>query len=303
MITYIVGDLFRSPAQVLVNTVNTVGVMGKGIAKQFKDIYPEMFTQYQQFCKQGMFTTGQLWLYKTNNKWILNFPTKKHWRSKSQIEYIEVGLQKFVSTYDSKGIISISFPMLGCGNGELNWKTQVQPLMEKYLKPLPIEVYIHIFPKDKDFIPEHKEIQDMKNWIRKEPESLPFNEFWKDIIGILRQKQNFIIPTSNTAFSVHLDESNQNLILNAGAQDIIIEQSTLQDFWQLIRSSGFCIAKEFPVGLNEYSDYMLMILKEISYIQLISLSRSPNITSTDLGIQLIPDSEVFESPVLEAEPA
>lgn len=302
MITYIVGDLFRSPTQVLVNTVNTVGVMGKGIAKQFKDIYPEMFTQYQQFCKQEMFSTGQLWLYKTNNKWILNFPTKEHWRSKSKIEYIEVGLKKFVSTYDSKGIVSISFPMLGCGNGELNWETQVQPLMEKYLKPLPIEVYIHIFPKDKNFIPEHKEIKDMKNWIRKEPRSLPFNEFWEDVIGILRRKQDFT-SISNTIFSIHLDEDSQNLIINADNRDIIIKQSTLQDFWQLIRSSGFCIAKEFPAGLNQYSDFVLMLLKEISYIQLISLSRKPKITETDLGIQLIPDSEVFESPVFEAEPA
>ena len=153
MITYVVGDLFTSPAKVLVNTVNTVGVMGKGIAYDFKRIYPEMFKEYQYFCEQGMFNTGQLWLYKTPHKWILNFPTKKHWRNKSEIEYLEKGLRKFADTYDKKGIESISFPMLGCGYGGLDWEREVQPLMEEYLQPLPINVYIHVFPKGSNFAP------------------------------------------------------------------------------------------------------------------------------------------------------
>ena len=144
MITYVVGDLFTSPAKVLVNTVNTVGVMGKGIAKDFKRIYPEMFEQYQYFCEQGLFNVGQLWLYKTPHKWILNFPTKKHWRGKSKIDYIEDGLRKFVDTYDEKGIESISFPMLGCGHGGLVWEKEVQPLMENYLADLPINIFIHL---------------------------------------------------------------------------------------------------------------------------------------------------------------
>lgn len=144
MITYMVGDLFTSPAKVLVNPVNTVGVMGKGIAKDFKRIYPEMFEKYQYFCEQGMFNVGQLWLYKAPHKWILNFPTKKHWRDKSKIEYLEAGLQKFADTYDSKGMLEVSFPMLGCGHGGLDWEKEVQPLMEKYLQPLPINVYIHV---------------------------------------------------------------------------------------------------------------------------------------------------------------
>lgn len=147
MITYVVGDLFTSPAKVLVNTVNTVGVMGKGIAYDFKQFYPEMFERYRYFCEQGMLNVGQLWLYKTPRKWILNFPTKKHWHGESKIEYIEAGLQKFASTYDSKGMLSVSFPMLGCGNGELDWEKEVQPLMEEYLQPLPINVYIHVMSR------------------------------------------------------------------------------------------------------------------------------------------------------------
>ncbi len=145
MIMYVESNLFDSPAQVLVNPVNTVGVMGKGLALQFKQQYPEMFTNYQRFCESGALTVGKLYLYKTPGKWVLNFPTKKNWRNKSQLAYIEVGLQKFVATYQEKGIESISFPQLGAGNGGLDWEREVKPLMEKYLGELPITVYIHCY--------------------------------------------------------------------------------------------------------------------------------------------------------------
>src|SRR5688572_26562315 len=99
MLTFVRGNLFESPAKVLVNTVNTVGVMGKGIALSFKQIYPEMFQRYVQLCESGQLDIGKLWLYKTPHKWILNFPTKKNWRAPSRLEYLEAGLRKFVATY------------------------------------------------------------------------------------------------------------------------------------------------------------------------------------------------------------
>ena len=144
-ITYVDCSLFDSDAQVLVNTVNTVGVMGKGIAKEFKKLYPEMFEKYKKMCKAGKFNTGDLLPYNIpdSDRRVLNFPTKRHWRSRSKIEYIESGLKKFVQIYDQKGITSISFPMLGSSNGGLDWETEVKPLMEEYLKDLPIEVRIH----------------------------------------------------------------------------------------------------------------------------------------------------------------
>lgn len=145
MLIYLKTSLFDSSAQVLVNTVNTVGVMGKGIALQFKRLYPEMFKEYQRFCENGSLEIGKLWIYKSANKWILNFPTKTTWRSKSKLEYIEAGLKKFVATYQERGIESIAFPQLGTGNGGLDWEKEVKPLMEKYLRHLPIQVYIHLY--------------------------------------------------------------------------------------------------------------------------------------------------------------
>ncbi len=133
MLIYVDGDLFLSPAHVLVNTVNTVGVMGKGIAKDFKFFFPEMFREYQSRCENNSIDIGKLFLFRTATKWILNFPTKKHWRNPSKTEYIEAGLKAFVAGYARTGITSIAFPRLGCGNGELDWEKQVRPLMEKHL--------------------------------------------------------------------------------------------------------------------------------------------------------------------------
>ena len=143
MIQYIEGDIFDSPAQVIVNTVNTVGVMGKGLALSFKQRYPNMFEKYKKVCENKLLTIGKLMMCYEADHWILLFPTKEHWRNPSKMEYIEEGLKKFVQTYAEKNITSIAFPRLGCGNGELDWN-KVKPLMEHYLKDLPIDVYIYL---------------------------------------------------------------------------------------------------------------------------------------------------------------
>ena len=148
---------YLSPAQALVNTVNVVGVMGKGIAKEFKHYYPQMFERYRRICQAKQLDVGKLTLNKEEpvlyrkkptgqyrQRWVLNFPTKRHWRSKSKLEYVEAGLTKFVAEYAHRGIESVAFPQLGVGNGGLKWPV-VQEMMEQYLGPLPIPVYIHIY--------------------------------------------------------------------------------------------------------------------------------------------------------------
>ena len=143
-ITFHKGNIFNSQTQTIVNTVNCVGVMGKGIALVFKLRYPEMFDKYKVFCQSKMIGIGKLWLYKSeeSTQWVLNFPTKFHWKYPSKIEYLEAGLQKFVDTYKVKGITSIAFPLLGTHNGGLD-KIEVLDLMHKYLEQcdIPIEIY------------------------------------------------------------------------------------------------------------------------------------------------------------------
>lgn len=130
MIEYIEGNIFDSPAQVIVNTVNTVGVMGKGIALEFKNRYPQMFEKYKIACEKKMLTIGKLMLVSAPDHMLLLFPTKENWRYPSKLSYIEQGLKRFCDYYAQRGITSVAFPKLGCGNGELNWD-EVRPLMEQ----------------------------------------------------------------------------------------------------------------------------------------------------------------------------
>lgn len=134
------GNLFHAQTQVIVNAVNCVGVMGKGIAWAFKLRYPMMFELYKQHCQDKQMSIGKLWLYKGNESghWVLNFPTKVHWKDTSKVDYIEKGLQKFLDTYKNKGIRSIAFPILGTDNGGLDKQT-VLDLMQKYLSQCDIE--------------------------------------------------------------------------------------------------------------------------------------------------------------------
>jgi O-acetyl-ADP-ribose deacetylase (regulator of RNase III) len=118
--------------------------MGKGLALEMKNRYPDMFEKYKDFCEKGLIDIGKLWVYKhSDDKWVLNFPTKKDWRNKSEYEYIDKGMKKFVETYKEKGIKTIAFPMLGCSNGGLDKDIVIQ-IMTKYLikcTDLIVEIY------------------------------------------------------------------------------------------------------------------------------------------------------------------
>ena len=151
MINYVKGDLLSTNTEALVNTVNTVGVMGKGIALQFKEKYPNNFNQYFIACKKGEMKPGKLLVVRENtleeNKIIINFPTKVEWFKKSQYSYIEDGLKALINTINDYNIKDIAIPPLGCGNGGLKWD-KVRDLIEKYLGSLP-NTTIYVFePND-----------------------------------------------------------------------------------------------------------------------------------------------------------
>lgn len=138
MIEYKTGDILSEEAEALVNTVNCVGVMGRGIALQFKRAFPENFKAYEARCKRNEMQPGCVFVFETDElfspRYIINFPTKRHWRGKSRIEDIESGLVSLVEEIQSRGIRSIAIPPLGSGLGGLDWtevRTRMQGAMEE----------------------------------------------------------------------------------------------------------------------------------------------------------------------------
>jgi O-acetyl-ADP-ribose deacetylase (regulator of RNase III) len=143
MITYKTGNIFNSSAQVITNTVNCVGVMGKGLALAYKNKFPEMYNDYKQKCSEGQVKAGYPYLWENDQAQILNFPTKRHWKQASLLEDVEEGLKYLASNYSDMGISSIALPPLGCGLGGLNW-ADVKNLINKYLGAIEdLDVYVY----------------------------------------------------------------------------------------------------------------------------------------------------------------
>ena len=136
MVRFEEGNLLDADVEALVNTVNTVGVMGKGIALMFKEQFPDNFREYAAACKTGEVRLGEMFVTENSDflgpKWIVNFPTKDHWRSRTRLEWIAQGMKALVRVIEERQIRSIAVPPLGCGNGGLNWRN-VKPVIESAL--------------------------------------------------------------------------------------------------------------------------------------------------------------------------
>ena len=142
MIRLCVGDLFASEMQTIVNAVNCVGVMGKGLALEFKKRFPDMYQDYVARCHAKQVRLGEPYLYRQSSPWLLNFPTKDHWRSVSHLSDIVAGLEYLERHYHEWEITSLAVPALGCGYGQLEWRV-VGPILYRYLSrfDIPVELY------------------------------------------------------------------------------------------------------------------------------------------------------------------
>src|SRR5258706_11142211 len=140
MVEVLIGDLFESQAQTLVNTVNCVGVMGKGVALEFKKRFPANFEDYARRSERKQVRLGEPYLFQDpSGRLIVNFPTKDHWRSPARVRDIERGLDYFARHFAQWGVKSVAMPPLGCGNGGLEW-SEVGPLIYQKLHHLPIDI-------------------------------------------------------------------------------------------------------------------------------------------------------------------
>ena len=266
MIHYIKGNLFTSNAKVIVNTVNTVGVMGKGIAADFKKIYPDMFNEYKLQCEDGTIDIGKLSLYKTPNKWILNFPTKKHWRSPSTVEYIEKGLKQLVRDAIKLQITDIAMPKLGCGNGGLDWEIQVKPIIEKYLKKAPINVSIYDF--DKNIIPEHLKQKDIEQWLQSDPDTLTFSLFFEDLKE--EYKVNTLFPTkkllNSNEFEINYNSEEKYFLLQSKNSSFILSKDDIKTMFYMLKTIGKLCENDIYSELQVYRREIFDFLSVLPYI-------------------------------------
>lgn len=202
MITVRTGDIFKSKAQTLTNTVNCVGIMGKGIALEFKNKYPDMFREYEKLCKAGEVKLGKPYIYKTLvEPMILNFPTKDHWRSTANLNSIIQGLEYLKMHYKEWGIKSLAMPPLGCGNGQLEWRV-VGPTIYRHVKDMDIDIEL--------FAPYNTPHQELQvNFLDASGggmENMPEPEFLKPglvaLVEILEriEKQRFHCTVGRTIF-------------------------------------------------------------------------------------------------------
>ena len=138
------GNIFNSSCEFLVNPVNCVGVMGKGLALEFKNKYPLNFEIYKKACDNASFNIGNLLIVPVDNKFIVNFPTKKHWRNKSDLEFIKIGLEELKIAIKDFNIKSIALPKLGCGLGGLDWN-EVFDLIKDFHNSIVDNVLVQVF--------------------------------------------------------------------------------------------------------------------------------------------------------------
>jgi len=203
----LVGDILKSNAQTIVNTVNCVGIMGKGIALEFKNRFPDMFKDYVKRCERNEVRLGEPYLYKTLfGPQIVNFPTKEHWKSISKISEVQKGLDYLVKHYKQWGIISIAIPPLGCGNGQLEWSV-VGPLIYKLVKQMdiPVEIYAPYRTNPAELTVAFLEGAGSKIAVGvqvSQNSRMAFNPIWLGLVEIVRriQQQPYHWPVGRVIF-------------------------------------------------------------------------------------------------------
>jgi O-acetyl-ADP-ribose deacetylase (regulator of RNase III) len=284
MLIYRRTSILESSVQTLVNTVNCVGVMGKGLAHAFKEREPKMFAAYKQICDQHMLEPGKLWLWRGSPSWVLNFPTKVHWRDPSKLAWIEAGLKKFASAYESQGITEISFPKLGCGNGNLDW-AEVRPLMEAYLGGLPIKVYIHDFTKDIG-LPEH--LEEIAGSVRRSAGSEPsfegFLQSLGQVVGLGGDRLTEL--GSNAPFRATMPKPDA-LAIQAGDLQWEFEEEALRGVW-LELQSGFVTQERAGWTARDAGGQLVTLLSMLPGVRPIEIQRK-GASNPELAVERLPD--------------
>ncbi len=298
-IEYKNGNMFDEPTEAIVNTVNCVGVMGKGVALEFKRRWPENFKAYKRLCDDKALAPGQMFIFDNNgfldngkHRYLINFPTKQHWRSKSKIEYVKDGLVDFVKQVRDLGIRSVALPPLGCGNGGLDWDN-VRPLIEEAVAELP-DVHFVIFgpAADQSDQPEQAQIPNDLT-IRRASMMVAFAELEKffgghltrltaqkttyflQVLGIdfgLRFSKNQYGPYSETLHDAFKAMEAKNYIqgYTSDEQQVVVTQGTFAAANELLDANGASISetiRKLSLLIEGYeSPYGMELLASVHFL-------------------------------------
>jgi O-acetyl-ADP-ribose deacetylase (regulator of RNase III)/uncharacterized protein YwgA len=243
MFKALIGDLFASRAQTLVNTVNCVGVMGKGVALEFKKRFPAMFADYMARCERRQVRLGEPYLYRdASGAIIINFPTKDHWRSPSRLADIERGLDYLVRHLTEWGVSSAAFPSLGCGNGGLEW-AEVGPLIYSKLHALnlDVEVYAPYGTSKNELTAEFLGAPSQLSLEGKGRKHEKLNPEWVVLMEVLRElgKQPYANPVGRTIF--------QKICY-------VVTEMGVQTGFQFAKGSYGPFADEVKLALHEFAN-------------------------------------------------
>ncbi|MCC4299582.1 macro domain-containing protein [Aurantimonas coralicida] len=281
MLIYKRTSILEASSQTVVNTVNCVGVMGKGLAHEFRKLEPEMFLAYKDVCEQKLLEPGKLWLWRGAERWVLNFPTKKHWRNPSKIEWIEMGLQKFVASYESRGIREIAFPRLGCGNGNLDW-SDVRPLMEHYLSDLEIPTFIHDHTVDIG-MPEHLEcvIQQLR---AEDVAGSTFEDFLANVHRLISLAGSDLVDLeTRQPLRAHL-LADENITIESEDASWIFEEEDLRGVWVGLQT-GLVTENEAGWSVRGGGRPLISVLSVLPELRPIEIQRGGSSTP-ELAIEL-----------------
>jgi O-acetyl-ADP-ribose deacetylase (regulator of RNase III) len=272
VVVYVQENLFTSPARVLVNTVNTVGVMGKGIAKTFRDAFPEMYEVYRERCERGEIAPGVLQFFPTAHKGILNFPTKRDWRHRSRLADVEAGLKTFVASYADLGLTSVAFPQLGCGHGGLDWDRQVRPLMARSLDDLPIDVYVHVVPPGRApsaLNGNETEGDELHRRLRVRPEPVAFDQFCADLLARVPQQ-------AAGGWRIGVDDAPPALVFARIDAEVAVAEADLFDLWRRLHGFGLLAPDDLEPQFGPIVPVLFDVLTDLPYVERVVWAMDPS---------------------------
>jgi hypothetical protein len=289
MLTMVYGDLLTSPARVLVNPVNTVGTMAGPLGEDLRQVYPQMFAMYQRLCEEDRLNIGQVMLYRTSHKWILNLPVKRHYRATVRLEALESALRRVAALYAEQHFASISLPAAELAEGEIDDQT-LMSLLRAYFGTLPIMVYVHL-PPDPQLQEARYNITTLMRWLQGTPQHVTFETFWRGIASIVRRHPQMTTFDTNKPFSATFrrDEQNPRLMslkLIRDEETTFIPQTLLRDLWQYVLFAGYAHPQHLPGGLDTVGDMIVALLSKLSYMRPVRLQ--PSDQTAAVGLHYIP---------------